>query len=172
MVNTAAGPMNTIADATAVLNGTPNGYTITSDVSGNYQNINFGDTAFFPGDWLLPNGATDGASAGRSFYATRSTANVVIPVGTYTIDAATDDGFRLRIPGVTFFNRINENFTSAPSPSPADTLVFGTGRGAAHTSASFTVSGTPLVTTVTFDEFEGQGGDSFELSAALGAQTT
>src|SRR5437899_5521613 len=82
MVNTAAGPMNTIADATNVLNGVPGSYTITTDISGNYQNVNFGGGGGFAGDWLLPNGATDVNSIGRSFYATRSTAHGTLPFGT------------------------------------------------------------------------------------------
>ncbi len=172
MVNTAAGPMNTIADATNVLNGVPNGYTITTDVTKNFQNVNFGGGGSFAGDWVLPNGATASGSIGRSYYATRSSASVTIPVGTWTMDVQSDDGFRLRIPGVTFTNRVNENFTAAPNPSPADTLVFGSGRAPAHTSASFTVNGSPLVTTITLDEFQGLGGDMFELSAAPGARTS
>src|SRR5436190_3641894 len=165
MVDTVSGPMGTIADATNVLNNIPGGYTVASDTSGSFTNVNFGGGGAWANDWLLPDGETNVDAPGRSYYAIRATAgvdpgtSVTIPVGTWTVDVQSDDGFRLRIPGVTFFNRVNENFTAAPNPSPADTLVFGTGRGPGHTSASFTVTGAPLVTSITLDEFEGTGGD-------------
>src|SRR5256714_1646976 len=172
MVDTAAGPMNTITDATNVLNGTGTGYTVVSNTSSNYPFVNMAGGGNFSGDYVLPNGETNVDADGRSYYALRVTANVTIPVGTWTLDVGSDDGFRLRIPGVTFANRINENFTSAPSPSPADTLVFGTGRGHGHTSGTITITGAPLVTTVQLDMFEGAGGDDLEFSAAVGTKTS
>jgi hypothetical protein len=172
MVNTVAGPMGTIADATNVLNGTGSGYTITTDKSTNYPQVNLAGGGNFTGDYILPNGETNVDAAGRSFYALRATASVTIPVGTWTLAVGSDDGFRLRIPGVTFTSRINENFTGAPNPSPADTLVYGAGRGHATTSATITITGSPLVTTLQLDSFEGQGGDDLELSAAVGLKTS
>jgi hypothetical protein len=172
MVDTVSGPMGTILDATNVLNGVAGSYVVASNTSNNYPTINLAGGGSFAGDFVLPDGETNVDAAGRSYYALRATANVTIPVGTWTIDVQSDDGFRLRIPGVTFANRVNENFTTAPNPSPADTLVFGAGRAPAHTSASFTVSGSPLVTTITLDEFEGSGGDLVELSAASGVRTS
>jgi hypothetical protein len=172
MVDTAAGPMNTIADATNVLNGTGSGYTVVSDTSSNYPYVNMAGGGNFAGDYILPNGETNVDAPGRSYYALRVTANVTIPVGTWTLDVGSDDGFRLRIPGVTFTNRVNENFTSAPNPSPADTLVFGTGRGHGHTSGVITITGSPLVTTLQLDFFEGLGGDDLEFSGAVGTKTS
>src|SRR6266850_1077173 len=172
MVNTAAGPMNTITDATNVLNGTGSGYAITTDKSSNYPYVNLAGGGNFAGDYILPNGETNVDAAGRSYYALRVTASVIIPVGTWTLDVGSDDGMRLRIPGVTFTNRIGENFTTAPNPSPADTLVFGAGRGHAHTSGTITITGSPLVTTLQLVSFEGLGGDDLEFSAAVGTKTS
>jgi hypothetical protein len=174
MVDTATGAIGTIAQATSVILGTytPGTYTIASDTSKNYSTVNFGGADAFAGDNILPDGETDVNAPGRTNYALRVTANLTIPVGTWTIDVGSDDGMRLRIPGVTFTNRINEEFTSAPNPSPADTLVFGTGRGHGHTSATIVISGAPLTTTMTLDMFEGAGGDSLELSGAVGLKTS
>src|SRR5205823_2948257 len=74
MVDTASGPMGTIADATAVLNGTPNGYTVVTDTSSNYPYVNMAGGGNFAGDYILPNGETNVDAAGRSYYALRATA--------------------------------------------------------------------------------------------------
>ena len=106
--------------------------------------VNMAGGGNFAGDYILPNGETNVDAAGRSYYALRATANVTIPVGTWTLEVGSDDGFRLRIPGVTFTNRLNENFTAAPNPSPADTLVYGAGRGHGNTSGTITITGTAI----------------------------
>lgn len=96
----------------------------------------------------------------------------MIPAGQYTADINSDDGFRLRIPGVTFTNRVGENFTGATNPSPADTPVYGGTRGASNTLAAFTVPAGGLTTMLTLDEFEHNGGDEVEFAVANGQQST
>jgi len=54
MVNTVSGPMGTIADATNVLNGTGAGYTITTDKSSNYSQVNLAGGAILPATTSFP----------------------------------------------------------------------------------------------------------------------
>jgi hypothetical protein len=104
----------------------------------------------------------------------RMTANVVIPVGQWTIDVGSDEGFRLRIPGIRFIpsTKTGQEFTSITLPQSQtdinETLVFGGARTFGHTTGSFVVVGQPLVTTIQLDYFERTGQDGIELSAATG----
>ena len=175
MIDTVGGDLGNIGVATNLLNGNTAGFVMASDTAGTRSHVNFGDAGAFtanaqrlPND---PNGAFAGnnGAAEREQYALRAAADVVIPAGTYTVNVASDDGFRLHIPGVTFTGRVNENHSGATNPSPADTLVFGAPRGHSNTLATFTV-GSPLTTMVMLDFYERTGGDSLELSVASGAQ--
>ena len=72
------------------------------------------DGGSFGSDQAYPNGlggsSADVDAAGRTQFAMRVTSNLTIPAGQYTISVSSDDGFRLKIPGVTF--------TKAPSDGP------------------------------------------------------
>lgn len=178
MVDTSSGTIANIGVATTLLNGNTTGFVVASNRAANSTVINYGDTGSFtaaaqrlPND---PNGLWSASNSApeRERFALRITANVVIPANTYTINVGSDDGFRLTIPGVTFAGRSGENFTGATNPSPADTLVYGGGRGHGNTFANFTVGAGGLSTTLQLDYFDGGGGDSLELSLALTARTT
>jgi fibronectin type 3 domain-containing protein len=180
MVDTQGGTDGSVSDigrATAILNGTaiPGAFSVVFDGTVNRPQINMGDGGNYTGDLTLPNGlggtSADNGAAGRTDYALRVSAYVVIPAGTYTVDVNSDDGFRLIIPGVTFTNRVGENFTGATNPSPANTLVYGGARGASDTLASFTIPAGGLTTTLTVDYFEHTGGDEQELAIANGPVT-
>ncbi|MGE5607782.1 MAG: lamin tail domain-containing protein [Bacillota bacterium] len=138
------------------------GYPTIEDLATDYPVVNHGIGGDFYPDELLPNGLSTDEE-----YVLRATADVVIPAGTWTIAVGSDDGFMLRIPGVTFTNRYNEN----PGGSASDTLMFSTPRGHAQTYASFTVPAGGLSTTLTLDFYENGGGDDVELSIASGQQT-
>ncbi len=160
-----------IAVAQSILNGNvpANSIITTKDV----PVINFCSDSGgnFGGDIPLPNGTGVGDDMNlpeRSQYAVRSTANIYIPPGQWTISANSDDGCFLRIPGVTFLTRINEEFSGATNPSPADTLVYGAQRGAANTLATFNIPDGGLWTTLQYDFYEQYGGDEAELSIAQG----
>src|SRR5207248_8691289 len=125
--------------------------------------LDFVEGGHFTGNAPLPNGATSTTPNNdptREEYAIRATSYVTIPAGTYTIGVNSDDGFQLTIPGVTFSNRIAENYTGLTSA--ANQLTAGAPRGATDTLGTFTLT-SPLVTTVTVDMFEQHGGDSLEV---------
>lgn len=93
-------------------------------------------------------------------------ADLVIPVGTWTIAFGSDDGGLLTIPGVTFTSKFNSNYGGA------DTVGWNNPRGHKQTGGTFTVSGSPLATTLTSLFFERGGGDSYEMSIAAGAYSS
>src|SRR5205823_10729048 len=109
-------------------------------------------------------------AAGRTNYALLVTAQVIIPVGQWSIDVGSDEGFRLRIPGIHFIpsSKNGQEFTSIPLPESQtdidETLVYGGTRIFVHANGSFTVIGQPLVTTIQLDYFERSGADGLELS--------
>jgi len=161
-----AGDLGDITTAQRIVDGpTPPGYTLLGDHTKDCDVVNHGpDGVFFP-DQVLPNGQNSG-----DYYVLRCSANVVIPAGTWSIDVGSDDGFMLKIPGVSFFNRYNEDMTNVPAVQN-DTLVYSRTRGHNHTSASFTVPAGGVSTTLTLDFYENWGGDTVELSVAASAQT-
>ncbi|MCY2952158.1 MAG: lamin tail domain-containing protein [Planctomycetota bacterium] len=171
MIDTSTANIYNIAIAESILNGgVPAGSIIsTKDVP--VVNFCSDSGGQFGGDLTLPNGAGVGDNMNipqREQYAVRSTANVVIPAGQWTINGNTDDGFLLKIPGVTFLTRINDEYSGATNPSPSDTLVYGATRGTANTLATFNVPDGGLRTTIQFDFYECGGGDEAELSIAQG----
>ena len=157
------GEIATVDDAAAILNsadGTAGGsYVVESDRTVVRTVINMGPGGSYGGDQLLP-AATDVASA--DLYALRATAYVSIPAGQWTINVNSDDGFRLRIPGVTFLTPNNGEI------SAADTFQFPGLRGASNSFVTFTVPSGGLSATLQLDFFENQGGDSVELAIASG----
>jgi len=174
------GSLDSITEAQNLLNGTANpaAYNVVFNGSKEYANVNFGGGNSFTGDNILPNGETGTQDVpGRTNYALRVTANVIIPIGQWSIDIGSDEGFRLRIPGAKFSStsKTNQEFTSIPLPQSQtdidETLVYGGARGFGHTSGSFTVIGQPLVTTIQLDYFDRTGADGLELSAAIGQKT-
>src|SRR5688500_1515436 len=118
----------------------------------------------FTGDQPLPGQTT--ANSALELYALRANASVVIPAGNWTINVNSDDGFRLRIPGVTFLNVTNGQLASS------DAFEFATPRGPDNTFATFTVPAGGLTTTLQLDFYENRVGDSIELSVAQGHRTT
>jgi hypothetical protein len=180
MVDTQGGTNGAVSDigvATALLNGTtaPGAFAVVFDGTVDRPVINMGDGGNYANDMTLPNGlggsSADNTQPGRTDYALRITAYVVIPAGQYTLDVNSDDGFRLTIPGVIFTNRVNENFAGgATNPSPANTLVYGGTRGASDTLGTFTVPTGGLTTTLTLDEYEHTGGDEVEFAVASNQQ--
>jgi hypothetical protein len=169
MVDVTGSELSNIALASAILDsadGSAGGlWTVESDTTVMKTIVNMGPGGRFSPDESLPNGASDGEQ-----YALRASANVVIPAGTWTIAVNSDDGFRLKIPGVTFTSRVNENYDGAGGVA-ADTLVFGGQRAAADTLGTFTVPAGGLTTTLQLDFYENHGGDNVELSVASGTQT-
>ena len=180
MVDVAPGGVDAVIDnlneAATLLDGTfdPARYAIgfNGQAADPQPVINHGGGGRFGSDRVLPNGfgpANPDTVEERQQYALRATTNLVIPAGDWTINVNSDDGFRLRIPGVTFLTRTNEN-TSGLGASPQDTLVFGPGRGAGDTFATFTVPDGGLRSSLRLDFYEMTGGDSLELSVASGHQ--
>ncbi|HEV8605302.1 MAG TPA: lamin tail domain-containing protein [Tepidisphaeraceae bacterium] len=170
------GSIDNITEAQGILNGTSNpaAHTKVFDGSKEYTNVNFGGGQSFIGDSILPNGETNQDALGRTNYALRVTAQVVIPVGQWTIDIGSDEGFRLRIPGIKFSlaSKTGQEFTSITLPQSQtdinETLVYGGARVFGHTSGAFTVVGEPLVTTIQLDYFERSAADALEMSSAIG----
>ena len=161
--------MDTLAEALSLLDGTADllRYAIAFDGQAVVPLVNHGNGGSYGADRTLPNGfgPSNGTSPEREHYALRATANVVIPAGTWTVNVNSDDGFRLRIPGVTFTGRVNENPAGGSAP---DTLTYAATRGAGNTLGSFTVPAEGLTTTLQLDFYERTGGDSLELSVAPG----
>ena len=93
-------------------------------------------------------------------------ADLVIPVGTWTIAFGSDDGGFITLPGVTFTSKFNSNYGGS------DTVGYKGTRAHAQTGGVFTVSGSPLATTMTSLFFERGSGDSFEISIAPGAHSS
>ena len=170
------GSLDNITEVQNLLNGTANpaAYTVVFNGSKEYSTVNFGGGNNFTGDNILPNGETLQDAAGRTNYALRVTAQVIIPVGQWSIDVGSDEGFRLRIPGIHFIpsSKNGQEFTSIPLPESQtdidETLVYGGTRIFGHTNGSFTVIGQPLVTTIQLDYFERSGADGLELSGTIG----
>lgn len=187
MVDTAGGSdgsISNINEALSILNGTyaSGAFIIASDVTKGYSVINLGgdvsgkDQGSYTGDDELPNGApvNNKNDSRREQYATLTTANIVIPAGTWTINVTSNAGMKLTIPGVSFSTKTGENFSGTTNPSPADTLVYGGNRsfGAAssNTYGTFTLAA-PLATTLTLVQYETNGADGVELSIASGQVT-
>jgi hypothetical protein len=161
IVDTTAGTFANVDQATAVLNGITTGFTVGNSETRAQPYVNHGDA----GNLTTPSVLSVFATPDREQYAIRATSNITIPVGTWTIAVGSDDGFRVTIPGVTFTSRFNAD------ASAANVVQFSAPRGHAQTGGTFTVTGSPLVTTITLDFYEAGGGDSVELSLAAGQQT-
>lgn len=163
-----------IGVAETLLNGDTTGYTVASNNTVNKTTVNF-DGWGFGSDETWPNGVTVAISQDdelRNVYAMRATADLFIPEGTWTVAIGSDDGCRLKLTGVTFSNRINEEFTGATNPSPSDVLVYGGTRGHGWVLGTITVPAGGINTTIIADMFEQLGGDSFELAIASGSQSS
>ena len=111
-----------------------------------------------------------GVAGSKSHFATRATAAITIPVGTWTIAVSSDDGMRLTTPGIEYTNKVGENVGSAIGPR-SDELIAGSIRNGT-TFGTFTVSGAPFETTLQLDHFNFFSGSYVELSIASGAQTS
>ena len=172
MVDTSAGSFSNVGQARTVLNGNISGYTVAFDGQANDSVIDYGDGGNYSVNNTLPNGLGPGTStqAGREQYAMRMTANVTIPVGTWTFEVNSNAGFLLTIPGVTFTARTGENATNATGTS-SSTLVYWPTRSTGDTLGTVTVTGSPLTTTMTLDYFDSTGADYVEMAVASGSRT-
>ena len=162
--------MDSLTEAASLFDGTADlsRYNLAFNGQAVVPLVNHGSGGVYGADRVLPNGfgpANSNTAAEREHYALRATANVVIPAGTWTINVNSDDGFRLRIPGVSFTSRVNENPAGGSAP---DTLTYAATRGAANTLGTFTVPAQGLTTTLQLDFYEKTGGDSLELAVAPG----
>ena len=156
-----------IVQARNALNGIGS-WSVVSDTTSDSLAVNHGSGGDFGNDLPYYDG---------SFFidtiAIRAKANVFIPAGTWTFNVKSDDGFMLTVPGITFTNRINEDYQATgwtATTVPANTLVYSAPRGAAHTSGSFTVPTGGINTTITLDFYENGGGDLVEFSMGAGSQ--
>jgi len=164
MVNVGAGTrgdISTIDDAEAILessDGTAGGaYTLQGDTTVVKPIINMGQGGSFGTDDTLPNGtSTD------DLYAVRATSTVTIPAGDWTINVNSDDGFRLKMPGVKFITANNGVLAGS------DTFQFPGLRGPGNSFVTFTVPAGGVTVPLTLDFFENGGGDEVELSVAAG----
>ena len=109
------GQIDTITEATSILDGTfsAGSFTIATDTTAAASALNYGNPGTFTADLTFPNGVGPGTAnqfaAGREQFALRTTANLFIPQGTWTIDVGSDAGFRLTMgSNVTFTNRFGE----------------------------------------------------------------
>ena len=102
-----------------------------------------------------PNGVND---ASMDDFAVRVTADLVIPVGEWTIGLGSDDGGKIQIEGVEFLDsQNNDNFED-------NEIRFEGNRGHGWTVGTFEVTGEPLETTLVGSFHERGGGDSFEIA--------
>ena len=177
MIDTAGGNFSDVGAAKRVLDGDPSGFSIVSNMTTTTpaQFIDYaGPGGNYTNNAVLPNGfgtANANNVPEREQYVIRATAPYVrIPAGTYTVGVNSDDGFQLSIPGVTFSNRVNENY--AGGSSGPHQITFGAPRGPANTLGTFTVGAGGLTTSITLDFFEQGGGDSVELFIASGQQNS
>jgi len=122
MIDLGAGTDPSIDDlreAVALLDGPVDAtrYLVDFDGSADRTAINFGLGGPYGSNLPLPNGATPVGSAtvpGREQYALRATSAVNIPAGDWTINVNSDEGFLLKIPGVTFLDRTNDDIDPIP----------------------------------------------------------
>ena len=133
------------------------------DVSiGSYDVVDLGGGAgTFPETAEYPNGVT---GTTMEDFAVRATAEVVIPVGTWTIGFGSDDGGQITIDGVEFDFDLSLNNDSFDD----DQIRFEGNRGHGWTVGTFEVTGEPLATTITASMHERGGGDSFEIAVIEG----
>jgi hypothetical protein len=161
----ADGTLDSATEALNVLNGNfnPANYILSFDQSRTVSTINFGGGAgSFGNDQPYFDGTNN---TELSDIAMRATAIVTIPVGTWTIGFGSDDGGALRLAGVNFTGEAGTN-----GDTPGDNEVrFEGPRGHSWTSGQFTITGSPLTTTLEAWFFERGGGDSWELAIRSGA---
>ncbi len=171
VIDTGGNNIGDISNAKRLLDGNSSGFTVTSDLTTTVDRVDFMNGGRYQLNLPLPSGATAATPDNdplREGYALRATSYVTIPQGTYTVAVRSDDGFQLTIAGVTFTNRVNENYQG--STSAADQITYGAARGPAETLGTFTVGPGGLTTSVTLDFYENGGGDAVELMVASGSK--
>jgi hypothetical protein len=114
---------------------------------------------FGPSTLPYPNGV---ANDSQDDFAVQVSAEVVIPVGTWTIGFGSDDGGQLSIPGVEFLATLNDDMFES------DQIRFEGNRGHGWTVGTFEVTGAPLTTSILASFHERGGGDSFEIALVEG----
>jgi hypothetical protein len=158
------GTLDNTTEALAVLAGNfaAGAYNVTVDITAAAQTINFGGgLGNFPSDSPYLDGTSD---TDLSDFAMSATATITIPVGTWTIGFASDDGGTLKLSGVNFFGESNAQGDTA---GDGEVRYEGT-RGHGWTSGRITVTGSPLTTTLDAMFFERGGGDSWEIAIRAG----
>lgn len=109
----------------------------------------------------LPNGKN-----GDNTYVLRAKANIIIPAGNWTVGFGSDDGGTLKIPGVNFTGRTNNNGSPA-----SDEVRWENPRGHRWTFGTFTLA-QPLETSLEAIMYESGGGDSWEIAIFSGHTTS
>ena len=143
-------------------------HTIAEDVLANYEGetaigaysvVDFaGGAATFGENLAYPNGINNDS---QDDFAVQVTADVVIPAGTWTIGFGSDDGGRIKLPGVEFTDSLNNDMWED------DELRREAVRAHDWTVGSFTLT-PPLETTLVGEFYERGGGDSFEIAVIEG----
>jgi hypothetical protein len=161
----ANGTLDSTTEALNVLAGNfaPSDYFVTVDITTVSQTLNFGGgLGNFAGDSPYLDGTSD---TDLSDFAMQANATVTIPVGTWTIGFGSDDGGRLALGGLNFSG---ESGTNGDTPGDGE-LRYEAPRGHSWTSGTFTVTGSPLTTTLSAMFYERGGGDSWEVAIRAGA---
>ena len=143
---------------------TLNNQTIAEDVLadfegetaiGTYRVVDMaGSVGTFGENLAYPNGINNDS---QDDFAVEVTADVVIPAGTWTIGLGSDDGGKIRIPGVVFDDWQNNDSIED------DEIRFEAPRAHGWTVGTFRLN-EPLETTITGQFYERGGGDSFEIA--------
>ena len=110
-----------------------------------------------------------GVSGLASQFATRATAAVTIPVGTWTIAVSSDDGLRLTIPGLEYTNVVGDS-RGGVLGARSDELI-SSAVGTKITYGTFTITDAPFETSLQLDHFNFFAGSYVELSIASGMET-
>ncbi|MCA9141091.1 MAG: beta-propeller fold lactonase family protein, partial [Planctomycetales bacterium] len=157
--------IDSTSEALSILNGSGGQATIIEDLREFSSEINYGGYAgTFANTHPYPNGVADES---LNDFVLQATAWVTIPVGTWSIGFASDDGGLLELAGVNFTAESGEGGGVAG----ASQLRYEGVRSHLWTTGQFTVSGQPLTTQLTVMMFERTFGDSLELAIRPGINT-
>ena len=158
--------VTSISNATDLLDGTS-----TAGIDGEEERVDpylNHSTSASGGDFDSPgNLQPPGLTSSEQGFATRASAAVTIPAGTWTVAVSSDDGMRMTLPGVEFTNRTSHNTSGALAPR-VDELMF-TSIRTGTTTGTFTLD-EPLETVLLLDHFQFFASDNLELSIASGDQ--
>ena len=159
-----SGRIVTFAEHGSTLNSHTNAEDVLADFEGEtaigaYYEVDFaGGSGTFSENTAYPNGINNDS---QSDFAVQVKADIVIPAGTWTIGFGSDDGGRIKMPGVEFTDSLNNDMWED------DELRYEIPRAHGWTVGSFTLTA-PLETTLVGEFYERGGGDSFEIAVIEG----